>query len=299
MTNYKAYTIDPNAPQFGKQITLKKGDRVYGYTNSRNEAYVLFIAYECTREGGNMGYCEHCGKTVYWESLMAGYSPSAGCAPEVAHFYVPFDRESTGGYTLGNATQQAEGKSTEIVLDLNGKVLTRGGTLNKEDGKSYSSSGLVTAGYGNTLIITDFSKAQTGKLVVADGVISKGTQGLLHVQSDSKLIIEKGVFDASKSISTYESANTGLISVGGELVINGGTFKGFKEVQSANWGGTVIGSWGETSVTINGGTFEGGKAANMGGVFSINGDLTITGGKIYGGYLPSTIYKVLFILTSI
>ena len=284
-SNYRAYVIDPGSPNFGKSVSLHKGDRVYCYTNYEAEISYIFVAYECTRPGGNMGYCAHCGKTVHWESLMAGYSPAEGYAPEVVHFYVPYDRASTAGYTLGSATQQKEDNPmpSTIVLDLNGKTLTRKGVVNGEDGIAYASGGLLTASHGNTLIVTDFSKAQTGKLVVAEDVVCSGAQGLLHVQSGSKMIVEKGVFDASKATSIYANANTGLISVGGELVINGGTFKGYKEVQSANWGGTVIGSWGNTAVTINGGTFEGGKSTGLGGVFSINGDLTITGGKIYGG----------------
>ena len=284
-SSYTAYVIDPASPNFGKRVSLKKGDRVYGYTNYQGELEYIYVAYECTREGGNMGYCAHCGKTVHWESLIAGYAPAEGYVPEVAHYYVPYDRTSTAGYTLGNAVQQKEGAETptEIVLDLNGKVLTRGGVVNEEDGIAYASGGLITAQFGNTLIITDYSKAQTGALVSAEGIHYSGYNGLLHVQAKSTLIIEKGLFDASKAICVHQSANGGAISVGGTLIVNGGTIKGFKENTNAAWGGTAIGSWGATSITINGGTIIGGKATNMGGTISANGDLTINGGKIYGG----------------
>ena len=279
---YKAYVIDPNSPNFGKQVTLKKGDRIYGYTDYNAQLKYIFVAYECTREGGNMGYCDHCGKIVHWESTAASYSAAAGCIPEVAHFYVPYDATVTSNLKLSDSDQKDKDGNivvtTEFVVDLNGKTWTRKGT----DG--YAGSGLLTVDMNNTVIITDYSKAQTGKMVSEKGLEYKNTYtGLLHVQAGSTLIIEKGTFDASNAICTNQVANGGAISVGGTLIVNGGTIKGFKENTNANWGGTAIGSWGNTQITINGGTIIGGTATNMGGTISANGDLTINGGKIYGG----------------
>ena len=277
-SNYKVYTIDPNAPVYGAQIKLKVGDRIaVAYLNKNSKVSTIFVAYECTREGGNMGYCDHCGEVVHWENIAAGYAPSAGHVPEVAHYYYPFDTTTASSVTLGSATNTTEERYTFIVVDLNGKTITRKGT------NGAASGGVLTAGYGNTVLVTDYSKAQTGKMVAENGIKYSGASGLLHIQAGSTMIVDKGVYDISGATGGYNNANAGLITVGGKLIVNGGTFKGWKETTNANWGGTVIGSWGDTSVTINGGTFIGGKATNMGGTFSINGDLTINGGKIYGG----------------
>ena len=287
-SNYVAYNIDPTTSEYGKQVKLKKGDRVFGYTNYDAKLAYIYIAYECTREGGNMGYCAHCGKTVHWESVAAGYAPAKGYVPEVAHYYVPNSYETASGMTFGHANQLDEDNNvetkTEFVLDLNGKTWTRKGTVNEEDGKAYASGGLVNVTNQNTLIITDYSKAGTGAMVSQNGIVYKsGYTGLAHSQKGATMIIEKGLFDASGAICTNQVANGGAISVGGTLIVNGGTIKGFKENTNANWGGCAIGSWGDTSITINGGTIIGGKATNMGGTISANSDLTINGGKIYGG----------------
>ena len=288
-SDYKVYTIDPYAPVFGAQIKLKKGDRVaVAYLDKNSKVATIFVAYECTREGGNMGYCAHCGETVHWESVAAGYAPAKGYVPEVAHYYVPFDYASASSVTFGHANQLDKDKkieaTTEIVLDLNGKVWTRKGTVNKADGIAYASGGLVSVTNENTVIITDYSKTGTGAMVSQDGIVYKsGYTGLAHSQKGATMIIEKGLFDASGAICTNQVANGGAISVGGTLIVNGGTIKGFKENTNAAWGGCAIGSWGDTSITINGGTIIGGKATNMGGTISANSDLTINGGKIYGG----------------
>lgn len=286
-SDYVAYNIDPTTSEYGKQVKLKKGDRVFGYTNYDAKLAYIYIAYECTREGGNMGYCAHCGQTVHWESVAAGYAPAKGYVPEVAHYYVPNDYATASGMTFGHANQLDEENkvevTTEIVLDLNGKIWTRKGTVNEEDGKAYASGGLVSVTNQNTLIITDYSKAGTGAMVIGDGVICRGYTGLLHSQAGATMIIEKGLFDGSGATCINQQANGGVISVGGTLIVNGGTIKGFKENTNANWGGTAIGSWGNTSIVINGGEIVGGKATNMGGTICANSDLTITGGKIYGG----------------
>ena len=279
-SGYKAYVIDPRSPNFGKLVTLKKGDRIYGYTDYNAQLKYIFVAYECTREGGNMGYCAHCGKTVHWESVSAGYSAAAGYVEEVVHYYVPFDMRSTSGVKFASDAQMVDGElvvTTEFVLDLNGKTWTRGGT------NGAASGGLVEVNNGNTLIITDYSKAQTGQMVAEEGVKYSGYTGLAHVQANCTMIIEKGTLDASGAICENQKANGGTISVGGTLIVNGGTIKGFKENTNAAWGGCAIGSWGNTQITINGGTIIGGKATNMGGTISANSNLTINGGKIYGG----------------
>lgn len=285
-SGYKAYNFDPAAgDDWGKQVKLTKGDRVYAYSNNAGESYIFFIMYDCTLEGGNERYCDHCGKKVHWESVFAGYSPAAGCAPEVAHYYLPTDYEGTG-WTLGNATQQAEGVATEIVFDLNGKTLTRKGTPNATDGKNYASGAVLTAGYGNTLIVNDYSKSKTGKLVTKDDVIYTGAASLLHVQSGSTLIVDGGVVDARKGTVNYTAANGGTVSVGGTLIVNGGTVYG----RASNGNGGVIGSWGGSNIVINGGTLIGSKMTEgvagytgFGGVIAANGNLTVTGGTIKGG----------------
>lgn len=284
--NYKAYNFDPaSGDDWGKQVKLNKGDRVYAYQNNNGESYIFFIMYRCTLEGGNMRYCDHCGKKVHWESMFAGFSPAAGCIPEVAHYYLPVDYANTG-MTFGAAVQTTEGKGTEIIFDLNGKTLTRKGTLNETDGIKYAPGAALTAGYGNTLRIVDFSKKNTGKMVTEADALYNGAGSLLHVQQGSKLIIDEGLFDGSKGSVNYTAANGGTISVGGELIINGGTIKG----RASNGNGSVAGGWGGSSITINGGTLVGNTmgegvkgATGFGGVIATNGNLTITGGKISGG----------------
>ena len=278
--NYKAYLVDPmSGDQWGSKVKLSKGDRIYGYLNNESKLEYIYVPYKCTLEGGNMRKCAHCGKVVHWESLSAGFAPAVGFVPETAHYYVPFNVNTNNMYALGHGNLAVDGVYTEVVLDLNGKTMTRVGT----DG--YAKSGMVKAEGGSTVIVTDYSKAQTGKMTTASGVEFTGGQALLHVPAGSKMIIEKGVFDASKALSTYTGANSGVVTAGGELVINGGTFKGWTTMGN----GCVVGGWGTSKITVNGGVLQGGTAnqsitgTGYGGVIASTGEVIVNGGTIKGG----------------
>lgn len=278
--NYKAYNFDPaSGDDWGKQVKLTKGDRVYAYQNNNNETFMFFIMYDCTLEGGNERYCDHCGKKVHWESLFAGFAPAAGCVPETAHYYLPKDYATNNIYALGHANLAVDGVYTEIVFDLNGKTMTR------MTATGNGTTGLVKAAGGATVIVTDLSKGQTGKMVTVDDINFTSGQALLHVESGSKMIIEKGMFDASLAECSYTNAAAGAISVGGELIVNGGTIKGW----TSKGNGGAIGAWGGSKITVNGGTIIGGTVntsipgTGYGGAIYTNGDLTINGGTIKGG----------------
>ncbi len=317
-SNCKVYMWDQNVTPDarGKAAKLQVGDRIFAYKNNEGEASVIYIENECSHAKGGYGYCSHCGKTVWWEPITAGFNPVADCVPKTAHFYLPADLASNGTTKLADADQlDKDGNviaKTDLVLDLHGHTWTRTGvdetvkqnvldpegnpvldadgnpvTESVKTGRRTIGNPSLTIGNGNSMTIIDTKKG--GGFKLEEGAVTTNSSFMVAVSAGSKLTINAGTYDASMATSGYSSANAGCISVGGELVVNGGTFKGINCTSTRSGSNSAcIGSWGGTKVTINGGTFTAAKDGNnyvgsAGAVISVNGDLTINGGTFTGG----------------
>lgn len=316
--NCKVYMWDqnvtPNAR--GKAAKLQVGDRIYAYKNNDGEATIIYIENECTHAKGGYGYCSHCGKTVWWEPITAGFNPVEDCVPKTAHFYLPADLASSGTTRLADAQQlDKDGNviaKTDMVLDLYGHTWTRMGvdetvkqnvldpegnpvldaggnpvTESVKTGRRTVGNPALSVGNGNKLTIIDTKKG--GGFKLEEGAVTTGSSFMVIVSVGSKLIVNAGTYDATMAKSDYSGANAGCISVNGELVVNGGTFKGIQCSSTKSGSNSAcIGSWSGSSITINGGTFTAAQAGDeyvgsAGAVISANGNLTINGGTFTGG----------------
>ena len=284
---------------------------------------------KCTRSDGGYAKCPECGKTVWWEPFTAGCSVAAGgVIDKNVHYYLDGDLNRNSSVTFGGTNQKTE--TVKFVFDLYGRTITRIGTetFDAETGESKgfsASGGVLSVSQGNTLTIINTTK-KVGGIVAAEGVRWTGAVVLMQSSSDTKpkaddpateanetqaqidslgydtakfdesatLIIKAGIFDASKAYSTYASANSGVVSVGGNLIVKGGEIIGIKS-SSTNIASNAaaIGTWGGSNVTIEGGIVRGcpveeGDVAGPGGAAisanSSNGVIKITGGEIIGSY---------------
>ena len=329
-SNCKVINVSPTAgDNWGKKITLQRGDRVYTYKDNSNKTSYIYVVQECTRSDGGYAKCPECGKTVWWEPFTAGCSVAAGGKiDKTAHFYLDGDLQRDSSVTFGGVNQKTQ--TIKFVFDLYGRTITRKGTerINAETGLSegfFASGGVLGVSQGNTLTIINTTK-KVGGIYAGEGVQWTGSTVLMSSSSDTAakaddpateinetqdqieklgydtakfderatLIIKAGIFDASKAVSNYKSANSGVVSVGGNLIVKGGELIGIKSTSTniaAN--AAAIGTWGGSSVTIEGGIVRGcpveeGDVAGPGGAAisanSSNGVIKITGGEIIGSH---------------
>lgn len=277
-SNYKVYNLSPGiGDEWGTATKLDLGDRIHAYINDDDKVTYIYIMYECTHEGGGHAYCSHCGKVVWWENMYAGIQYKTDL-----HSYVPRDMETANLYNW--IATGDNGESFDYVLDLNGRTITRTAT------NGVGSGGVFRVANGNTLTVLDTTKNPGTIRTDLNGITYKDSAmyGLMMVAEKSTLVIDGNItVDASTATSTYNKANAGVIAVGGKLVINSGTFYGFKEMAG---NGGLIGGWNGSDTVINGGTFYPGtsklntsdKPTGSGGIVCTNGTLTINGGKFVG-----------------
>lgn len=329
-SNCKVINVSPTAgDNWGKKITLQRGDRVYTYKDNFGKTSYIYVVQECTRSDGGYAKCSECGKTVWWEPFTAGCSVAAGGKIDKnVHYYLDGDLDRNASVTFGGVNQKTE--TVKFVFDLYGRTITRIGTesFDAETGLSkgfFASGGVLSVTQGNTLTIINSTK-KVGGIYAGEGVQWTGATVLMSSGSDTKpkaddpateanetqaqidslgydtakfdetatLIIKAGIFDASKAISNYKAANSGVVSVGGNLIVKGGELIGIKSTSTnitAN--AAAIGTWGGSNVTIEGGIVRGcpveeGDIAGPGGAAisanSSNGVIKITGGEIIGSH---------------
>ena len=164
----------------------------------------------------------------------------------------------------------------DLVLDLNGKNITR---VIKADATDYGV--YTTNGLGN-LHITDLSgNPGTVKTVFDTGVTTcSGTGFLIYVGTGFTGTIDNGIFDF-RGVKTTNAANTGCgpIVADGKVIINGGTFYG---TTASSGCGALFSGRSASTLTVNGGTFVGGTA-NQGGILYSTGKIVVNGGTLIGG----------------
>lgn len=282
----KVYDVSETAKAagtFGSSVKLQKGDVIRTYRNAdSNQLYIYVIARQ-TRDV--LSYCAHCDKAVYWTP----YVPSSNAGSYDAHYYLATD--------LLNICAQIRVYSTardfEIVLDLNGK------TISREGGRA----GLIR--YGDTLTIIDSSEAQTGKIMSKNNTSNGGvfmvsgdkTNGIGVLNIGCKVgdkYIYGGTITLDETGETF-SSDGGLITNSGTVnLYNGKLLNGFAKSKDDGASGGAI----NTSGTFNmyGGEITGGKVegwhvvdgvkkmyTGAGGNISTSGTTNIYGGVIQNG----------------
>jgi len=295
-SGYKVYNVSGNKTVedgWGKADKLQAGDRIHAYVNKDGKAVIIYIVWENTRNDNGFAECPHCGETVWWERFDSG-TTAVACD---GHYYVAQSFSTNNGFGFGKAPAAGEESDYHFVLDMNGKTITRHATVSQAkdpDGNPMvdeltgepvmnraGSTGVFYANYGH-LIVDDFSKNKTGKLVSdPEGITFSGSYVAFGVGANAEMTIENINVDYSTAKSSYSKTNGGLIAVGGKLTVNGGTFIGLEEGMGS--GGAIIGTWGGSELIINGGTFVGTKNTASGTVLATNGKLVINGGDFSGG----------------
>ncbi|MBR4862990.1 MAG: hypothetical protein IKU07_00320 [Oscillospiraceae bacterium] len=286
-SNAKIMDVSANAEKFGAYTKLQPGDRIRCYVNSDDEQLYVWVKNRGMREKGMTGYCEHCDKTVTWDPYIGSSLPQLS-----GHYYLVAD------YTTGSQTNVGVAdKDIDIVLDLNGHILTR------KNGRG------VLVYRDDKLTIMD---SVGGGEIRATGS-EAGHGGVAMVSGGGELTILSGTL--RKIQGETDPAYGGVVSVSGKgTVFNlvGGTLTGGKTVTNEKYkalggsiycdkatvnitGGSIEGGIGRTGANlylgadsvgnIAGGVITGGVATNHGGNIYVasNAVLNISGGEILNG----------------
>ena len=297
MGSAKVYNVSPNAGEaFGQLTTLQVGDRAVIYSNEEGNVTNIFVTF---RNAVKTAYCSHCDKEVVW-------NPWVGRAfeGENGHFYV-YDN-----CTVYSQTYVANTASDyEVVLDLNGKTVTRDTT-----------GRVFVLDAGETMTILDSvgggvvqAVGNTGNYTSVVLVTGKATMNLLsgtlkQMESADKAPARGGVVYLYGADATFNMMGGEII--GGKVVPNktldnsrGGAVYLLQDANFNMSGGTITGgtaqlggavtAYNNSSFTMTGGTITGGTAAadaNFGG-YGYGGNVyiregstfTMTGGTITGG----------------
>ena len=235
----KIYNVSTYAEKFGAADKLEKGDRIVAYTNLDGEIAYIFITKAAAREKGSWGYCDHCGKTVFWDSYSEIFAADG-------HYYLPTDLER-GTITFGSTTDDVV---YDQVFDLNGHSL-----------KSTASAFTVN----DKLTIID--SAGGGKVTNGKGISFNGSK-----QGGNIFVAEGGTFTLLSG--TIENGAVGLTGVGsnistfnGTVNIKGGTISG-----GVGYLGTAVYHGGaKGGINISGGKLAGSVFAEESKMITLSG----------------------------
>ena len=250
--NVKIMDVSPNAEKFGAYVTLQPGDRIRGYVNSNDEHLYIWIKNRGMREKGMESYCGHCGKVVTWDPYHGSSLPKTG-----GHYYLASDITVSSQTNVGS-----EDLDYEVVLDLNGKTLTR------NNGRA------VLVYRGDKLTILD----SVGGGEIRSTGSEAGNGGVVLVSGGGELTILSGTL--RKIQGETDPKYGGCIYVSGAtLNIKNGTVAEGK----ATYGGNIGISGGILNMT--GGALTNGTASLYGGnIYATDkAVLNISDGKICGG----------------
>ena len=261
---YKVYDVSKTATQHGMESQLALGDRIVSYIDDDSKVVAVFIVNKHTREAGHIGYCEHCGKEVFWEHF-GGTVYAAD-----AHYYLPYTNESgysqkTIGYSAAQLAEDETLQQYEIVFDLNGQTY-------------YAKSRLALV--YSTLTVMD--SVGTGK-VVAAGSGRAGGVVMLTSAGGATLNIYGGTL--TNAADTEGHSNGGAVYCNkGTVNMYGGTIT---DCKSENGGAIYAANGG--AVNIYGGKITGNTATSGDNLWvSSNATLNMEGGQISDGGIYMT-----------
>ena len=283
--NCKIYDVSPTAEEFGKEITLQPGDRIRGYMNENKEHAIIFVTYRANRDAGMESYCEHCGKSVYWNPWTGGTFRQVN-----GHYYLNTDVTVQSQASVGGKNVDPY----EIVLDLNGKTITvensraflinANGTLTIMDsvGTGVVEATGITGGHGGVAMVDGKLNLLGGTLQMKESEQVVSTGGVLIFSNGTTFDMLGGTIKGGKVQASELPNGLGgnIAAYGATLNIYGGTIQGgYAEA----WGGNIYSH--DTILNMYAGTLEGGQAGALGGnLFCANATKTnLYGGTVTGG----------------
>lgn len=279
--NTKIYDVSTYAENRGAKATLSLGDRVSVYTNMDGKAEYIYINYKNTHEAGHISYCAHCDKEVLWEPYSQSFYAADG------HYYIPADMTSWSQKNIGS--DKAEEVQPDIVLDLNGKILTAKNRL----ALVYSKFTILDTVGGGKVVGQNSDKGNGGVIMVTGGGHLDILSGELTMAADAGIARNGGVlYVGSNSVFNMYGGtisggaanfqeNSKALPLGGNVFITGSTFNMYGGTIT---GGTAIGGSGGNlylvrSATFNmaGGKIDGAFALENGAKVTLSGAPVVTG----------------------
>lgn len=219
-------------------------------------------------------------------------------------FYSDAKYETTQRVSDSNELSEALAKGNNVVLtdnvSINKTINVSKGSKVVFDTNNYNITSGVTRSTANDLFIID-----GGILEITGNGKMTATDNIAEVRNGGKLIVKSGNFESKAGITFYSGSATNPPMLGGEIIIEGGTFKGQEGcVGVANGGKLTIkggeftaidnaiiagngtkaatGEMKDTEINITNGTFNGGITSSgyiaMGIYHPQTGTLNVTGG---------------------
>ncbi len=242
--NVKIYDVSSYAKNWGAPAKLKVGDRIVAYSDLEGKLAYIFITKAAAREKGSWGYCEHCGKTVFWDSYSENFAADG-------HYYLPADTERTGAIVFGSTTDDAV---YDQVFDLNGHTLK-----------------CTTNAFTVIDKLTIIDSVGTGKISNSKGLSYNGQK-----QGGNVFVRDGGTFTLLSG--TIENGAVGLTGVGSNISAYNGTvnIKGGKISGGVGYLGTAVYHGGtEGGINISGGKLAGSVFAEESNKITLSGAPTI------------------------
>ena len=286
-SNARIMDVSPTAEQFGAYTKLQPGDRIRTYVDSDGDHLYVWVKYHATREKGVESLCDHCGKTVYWNPYAGGGIPAGD-----GHYYLIGDTLTKSQTNVGS-----DSIDYEVVIDLNGKILTR------DNGRAllaYKGDKLVimdsvgggevratgsSAGHGGVLLVSGGAEftLMSGTLRAVEGASRPAYGGIVSVSGNGTVFNMEG----GRLADGVTANNEKYTACGGSIYCSAATVNisaGEVVGGSAARGGNVYLA-ADSVANISGGILSGGSALNYGGgvYVSTNAKLNLTGGKLTGG----------------
>ena len=248
--NVKMYNFSINfIDHRGEKTKVRVDDRIQAfYDAGQNKVSHIYVLERTDPEVKK--FCPHCNKKVTFYGLKSGTAP----AGETTHYYIAHNRQLSqfvvGATKVDNDPAQ---KRTEVVLDLNGNILS-------------GSSGRNALVYGDlTIIDTKGGGGLTGNI--------NGWAGCVLVRETGKVNLLAGTYTYS-SDETYAGATVGgvfYLAEQAELNVQ----PGVKIINGRTSGNGGLIYMDGTSVANIDGAEIGGGVANNGGNFYLGGSATL------------------------
>lgn len=240
----KIYDVSSYAKNWGAATKLSIGDRIVAYTDLEGNIAYVFITKAAARDKGVWGYCDHCGKKVYWDSYSEIFSANG-------HYYLPADMTVTSAITFGSSVDDAV---YDQVFDLNGHTLK-------------STTNVFTVRDKLTII----DSVGTGKVSNGKGLSFNGSK-----QGGNIFVAEGGTFTLLSG--AIENGAVGLTGIGSNISAYNGTvnIKGGKISGGVGYLGTAVYHSGtKGGINISGGKLGGNVYAEESNKITLSGAPTI------------------------
>lgn len=248
----------------------------------------------------HLGTCE--GKEIQWTAWTGDTLPT-----ESGYYYAAHETDKvTLKHTDYSTTPAADGKTRNIVIDLNGKAFTGpGDLLINLDAEMFFTITDSSAGHTGSISGDPAATATRSHALVHVGDVEEATKATFNayrVTFDNSALENSGKDGATISLAQSNVMNLYSVTVrGGSVIGNGGaiynggltsmydcTIYGAKAGNTDDDGGMNHSGLGgaihtDNSITMVDCTIYGAEAGRGGAINIFGGDIVMEGGVIYGG----------------